>query len=224
MSRPPGARRRAAAVCWALLAVVVALSVLTEFGRTLAGAGDDGASGVTRVVRFLSYFTVQSNVLVLALAVTLARAPDRDGDRWRVLRLDALLGITITGLVFAVVLAPTLHPEGLGWWTNAGLHYVAPVATLALWLALGPRPRVAGRTVGLALVWPLLWIGCTLAHGAVSGWYPYPFLDVAALGYAVALRNLGVVVLVALVFLLVFRALDRRLPATAPVSGGSPSR
>jgi hypothetical protein len=198
-----------------VLAVVVAASVATEFGRILVLAADDGAPVLTRVIRFFSYFTIQSNVLVLALAVTLARDADRDGDRWRVLRLDALLGITITGLVYAVVLAPTLHPEGLGWWTNAGLHYVSPVATLALWLFAGPRPRVAGATVAWALVWPVLWIGYTLAHGAVSGWYPYPFLDVSDLGYAVALRNLGFVVLLALLFLLAFRAADRRLPGTA---------
>jgi hypothetical protein len=198
-----------------VLAVVVAASVATEFGRILVLAADDGAPVLTRVIRFFSYFTIQSNVLVLALAVTLARDADRDGDRWRVLRLDALLGITITGLVYAVVLAPTLHPEGLGWWTNAGLHYVSPVATLALWLFAGPRPRVAGATVARALVWPVLWIGYTLAHGAVSDWYPYPFLDAGDLGYAVALRNLGFVVLLALLFLLAFRAADRRLPGTA---------
>jgi hypothetical protein len=217
-------RRTPAAVCWAVLAVVVAASVATEFGRVLVLAADDGAPVLTRAIRFLSYFTIQSNLFVLALAATLTRDPGRDGYRWRVVRLDALLGITVTGLVYAVVLAPTLHPEGLGWWTNAGLHYVAPVATLVLWLALGPRPRMTGATVAAALLWPVLWMGYTLAHGAVSGWYPYPFLDVSDLGYAVALRNLGFVVLLALLFLLAFRTVDRRLPATAPVSVETPSR
>ena len=208
-------RRTVAATCWAVLALVVALSVGTELARTLS---DHDTSALTGLVRWASFFTIQSNVLVLALAVSLARDPDRDGDRWRVLRLDALLGITVTGLVFAVVLAPTLDPEGLGWWTNTGLHYVAPVATLLLWLLLGPRPRITGRTVVAALVWPVLWIGYTLAHGAVSGWYPYPFLDVGRLGYAAALRNLGFVVLLALGFLLLFRLVERRLPATGRAS------
>ena len=208
-------RRRLAAVCWGALAAVVAASVGAEFLRTLFGDASDGAGALPRMIRWASYFTIQSNVLVLAAAVTLARDPDRDGARWRVLRLDALLGITVTGLVFAVVLAPTLHPEGVGWWTNAGLHYVAPAVTLLLWLVLGPRPRVTGATVAAALAWPVVWIGWTLVHGAVSGWYPYPFLDVADLGYDAALRNLGVVVLLALVFLLLFRTVDRRLPATS---------
>ena len=216
--------RTTAARCWAALAVVLALTLATELGRTLVLSTDDGAGVLTRLVRFVSFFTIQSNALVLALAVTLARDPDRDGERWRVLRLDALLGITVTGLVFAVVLAPTLDPAGVGWWTNAGLHYVAPVATLVLWLVFGPRPRITGSTVARALVWPLLWAGYTLAHGAVSGWYPYPFLDVGELGHAAALRNLAVVTALALLFLLAFRAADRRLPATNPVSVVTPSR
>jgi hypothetical protein len=89
------------------------------------------------------------------------------------------------------------------------------VATSVLWLVFGPRPRTTGATVARALLWPVLWIGYTLAHGAVSGWYPYGFLDVGDPGYAVALRNLAFVVLLALLFLLAFRVVDRRLPGTA---------
>ncbi|WP_092800000.1 Pr6Pr family membrane protein [Klenkia marina] len=210
-------RNRVARVLWALLALVVLASVLTEFGRTLAGVGEDPEPLGTRVVRFWSYFTIQSNVLTFLAVLPLVRDPQHDGRWWRPLRLTALLGIVVTGLVYAVVLAPTDHPVGLGVWTNAGLHYVAPVAALLGWLVLGPRPRVTWSTVGWAMVWPLAWIAYTLAHGAVSGWYPYPFLDVAALGYATALRNLALVAVLALVLLSGFRLLDRRLPRTGVI-------
>ncbi|MGY5882381.1 Pr6Pr family membrane protein [Modestobacter lacusdianchii] len=194
---------------WGLLALVVGAAVLTDLVRTV-----DGAGSATPVIRYLSYFTIQSNLLVVAAAATLARDPHQDGRGWRVLRLDALLGITVTGLVYTVVLAPTIHLQGLSWWTNVAMHYVSPVATLLGWLLLGPRPRITGATVLAALVWPLAYAGYTLAHGAVTGWYPYPFLDVGVLGLDVALGNLGFVVLLALVFLVLFRALDRALPAT----------
>lgn len=57
------------------------------------------------------------------------------------LRLTSMLGITITGLVYVFVLGPQPDPQGLGWWTNAGLHYVAPVLAVVLLLAfrLGDR-------------------------------------------------------------------------------------
>jgi hypothetical protein len=63
-------------------------------------------------------------------------------------------------------------------------------------------------------VWPVLYAGWTLLHGAVAGWYPYPFLDVAQLGYARALVDMAFVVLLALALLGLFRLLDARLPAT----------
>jgi hypothetical protein len=66
----------------------------------------------------------------------------------------------------------------------------------------------------LALIWPSLYIAYTLAHGAVSDWYPYPFIDVVELGYPTALRNgLGMVVLLAGVATL-YRLADRRLAVT----------
>ena len=198
---------------WAVLCVVVAASLSVEFVLTLTDPADQATSVTTRVIRFFSYFTIQSNLLVLAAVLPLVRDAGHDGRGWRVVRLASLLGITVTGLVYAVVLAPIYDPQGLHAWTNTGEHYISPVLTVFGWLLLGPRPRITGAVVGWALLWPVAWIGYTLAHGAVSGWYPYDFLDVSALGYALALRNLAFVVLLALGFLLVFWLLDRRLPA-----------
>ena len=206
--------RPLASTWWAVLAVVVAMSLGAQFVLSVAYPEDMQTSVLTRVIRFFSYFTIQSNLLVLASVLPLMRDSDHDGRVWRVLRLASLLGITITGLVYVVVLAPLDHPHGIHAWTNAGQHYVSPVMTVLGWLLLGPRPRFTMSAVGWALVWPVMWIAFTLAHGAATGWYPYDFLDVSALGYAVAVRNLGLVVLVALVFLLLFRLVDRRLPAT----------
>jgi hypothetical protein len=40
-----------------------------------------------------------------------------------------------------------------------------------------------------SLAWPLLWFGYTLVHGAISGWYPYPFVSVTDQGYGRVLLN-----------------------------------
>jgi len=135
--------------------------------------------------------------------------PNRDGPAWRVLRLDALLSITITGIVFITVLSDLVaHHSTASVWTNAGFHYVSPVAAVLGWILFGPRPRITWSVVAWAFVWPVLWTGYTLAHGAFSGWYPYPFLDVAKLGYALALRNVGVVLLIAVVAAISFKLFD----------------
>ena len=80
---------------------------------------------------------------------------------------------------------------------------------------LGPirRPRFHGRRVVLlSLVFPVLWLLGTLTVGAVSGWYPYPFVDVDEQGAGpVAAACLGVLGLLAALLLLAW-LLDRRLP------------
>ena len=203
----------------AVLAVVVTAAFAGQLYLLAHGvteldpaASEQGVGIAVRLGRLVSYFTIESNLLVLATAVMLVLSPDRDGRLWRVLRLDALLGIVITGLVFGLVLAPLVHPTGLGAWVNAGFHYFSPWWTLAGWLLFGPRPRIGWPTVAWAFAWPVAWIGYTFIHGAVTGWYPYPFLNAHTHGYAVAVRNTAVVLVAGGVIVLVFKALDGRLP------------
>ncbi|WP_432483662.1 Pr6Pr family membrane protein [Kineococcus esterisolvens] len=182
-------------------------------GACLAFQVVTAAAGTgTDLLRLFSYFTVQSNLLVLAVSATLALRPDRDGAGWRVLRLDALLGIAITGVVYTTLLAPGVRLDGADRWVNAVEHHAAPVAALAGWVLFGPRPRLERRTLLLAFAWPLAWVAWTFAHGAATGWYPYPFLDAASAGYAAALLGTGAVLVAGIVLALVLRVLDTRLP------------
>jgi hypothetical protein len=202
----------------ALAAVVTAAFVtqlvllFTSGPDVNAGGSTAGESIATRLIRLFSYFTIESNLIVLAAAITLVLRPDRDGRGWRVLRLDALLGIVITGLVFDLVLASKIHLTGAAWWATLGFHYFSPWWTLLGWVLFGPRPRVTRGTAAAAFAWPLAWIAYTFVHGAVSGWYPYPFLDAATIGYAHALRNTAVVFVFAVLLAVMFKLLDR-LPA-----------
>ncbi len=173
---------------------------------------------LTRLGRLVSYFTIQSNLLVAVTAVQLARDPLRDGRAWRPLRAAALVGITVTGLVHFVLLRPLLHLEGASWAADKLLHMVVPLVAVVGWLVAGPRPRAPWRDTVTALVWPVAWLAWTLVIGAVTGWYPYPFLDVGAKGAgSVAVTCVGVTLLF-LALAGVLSWLDRRMPP-APVRG-----
>ncbi len=201
------------------LALVVAGSLALQIWLLLAG-GQDVNSGqasasvslATRFVRFFSYFTIQSNLLVLAVSASLAIDPRRDGRLWRVLHLDALLGIAVTGALLATLLAGLVDPQGAAAWANAGFHHLSPIMAVSGWLFLGPRPRIDARTIAWASVWPIAWLAYTMLHGASSGWYPYPFLDVGKLGYPHVFGNMAVVLAGAGALAFVVWALDRRLP------------
>jgi hypothetical protein len=101
-----------------------------------------------------------------------------------------------------------------GWYAVLAAVITAslPAWALAGWLLLGPSPRFDWARLGWAFLWPLLWIGYTFAHGAATGWYPYPFLDAHLHGYAIAVRNTAAVLVLALIIVAILRFLDRRLP------------
>ena len=161
------------------------------------------------MIQTLSFFTIQSNILVLIVALTLVVNPDRDGPIWRILRLDALLGITITGLVFDLILIHYVHPSGWQLVATIGFHYIAPWATLLGWLLFGPRPRIDRTTMAWAFLWPIAWIAYTFIRGAVVHWYPYPFLDVDEVGYGTAIGSTLIILALAIVLVAIFRRIDR---------------
>ncbi len=171
-----------------------------------------GASVAGRLLRVVSFFTIQSNVLLAVTSAQLAVRPERDGRLWRIVRLDALVGVAVTGIVYATVLARIHEPKG---WeqvvSNAIFHYGAPVAAVLGWLIIGPRPRIDRRVVAGSLFWPLLWFAYTLARGSLSRWYPYPFVDAATHGYARVLANALLVLLVLGAVACIYLLGDKRL-------------
>ncbi|HVW40151.1 MAG TPA: Pr6Pr family membrane protein [Amycolatopsis sp.] len=220
----PTTQRRTAWVAsrwWhAVLAVVIIATLVLQIVLLCTGGADanSGQTGGTtslgvRFWRLFSYFTIESNLFVLGTSIALAARPTFDGPVWRVVRMDALLGILITGVVYAVVLAPQVQVTGAALVADVGFHYIAPWAAILAWLLFGPRPRMSWGAVGAAFIWPALWLVYIFTQGAFTHWYPYPFLDVTDLGFTAALRNAILVVLVAAVFAAVLKLLDTRLPA-----------
>lgn len=127
------------------------------------------------LANFLSLFTTQSNVFA---AFVLIFMPNRAG-----LRGAATLYATITGVIYALFLA---HGDPALWeWNNLVLHYVMPVALLAIWLGDPPALRSSYAAIIAAwLLYPCAYACYTLARGSVTHWYPYGFLDPRGIGVA----------------------------------------
>lgn len=203
-----------------VVALVAVAALVLQTALVVSGASVLAETEVppltTRLGRLVSYFTIQSNLLVAVTAVQLARDPARDGSFWRVVRVAAVVGITVTGLVHFLLLRPLLDLEGANWLADKLLHMVVPVLAIAAWLLAGPRPRAPWRTAITALVWPVAWLVWTLAVGAGTGWYPYPFLDVGVEGAAAVAVTCAAVTLVFVALAFGLSVLDRRMPS-APV-------
>jgi hypothetical protein len=171
----------------------------------------------TPLERFLdwsTYFTLWSNVVgAIVITVLLARPglftrTDRTGAIWRALRLDTVLMIIVTGVVYNALLASG-PKEGWDFLSNMMVHIVMPIVTPLVWLVAGPRRLVRQSTIFAALVLPLIWAAYALIRGQVIGAYPYPFLDVSANGWVSVLTFIAVILVVAIVLGYVLLGLDR---------------
>jgi hypothetical protein len=151
---------------------------------------------VERVVRFFGYFTILSNALIAYVSWTLALGRDRDTTTWRLLRLDGLIGITVTFVVVQLLLKGLVELDGADLLADKLLHVVVPALAVVGWLVFGPRHRVRRSDLLPALAFPVAWLAYTLIRGEIVDWYPYPFLDAGEHGYAsVAATCLGIAVL-----------------------------
>jgi len=156
-------------------------------------------------VRVLTYFAIQSNLL-LALVFTLEarRAWSARRPLPSAVTGATLLYITITGLVYHVFLAGTSTPfsmtggtaplTGWEWISNQILHTAVPLAALLDWLLLTPRGRLHLRQAATWMLYPLAYLTLYLIRGELiipgsPGRYLYTFLDVDLHGYKHILGN-----------------------------------
>lgn len=216
---------------WHAITAVVAIAALVfQLWLTLSGHRTLLTEGQpsTRItlVRFFSYFTILSNLLVAVTTTSLALGKDRDSRLWRVLHVDAIVGIALTGIVHWFFLRPLLDLHGNDYLADKLLHVVVPVLAVIGWVVFGPRGRVGRSDLLPSAIYPALYMAWTLVHGAASHWYPYPFTDVGQHGYPIVLVNACAVIALIAALGAVMLALDPRLPGvqSSGAGSGSPSR
>ncbi|MET7989807.1 Pr6Pr family membrane protein [Amycolatopsis sp. NPDC005232] len=167
-------------IWFGVTALVVLIGLVTQ-GFVSAGTPGRYASAGARVANMFAYFTIESNVLVLLASVAFV-AGARANGLLRVLWLDALVGIAVTGVVYHVALSGLLDLSGAALFADVMLHTVSPIIAVLGFLVASPR-ILRWRTVAWSACWPLAWLAFTLIRGAQGGFYPYPFVNAAELGY-----------------------------------------
>jgi len=147
---------------------------------------------------FFSFFTIESNLLVFTtlLLSAIATAMSKNG-RLDILRGAVTVYILIVGIGFSLLLAG-LEDTALTAvpWDNTVLHYIIPIAALVDFMIDRPRHALSFKKSLTWLLFPIIYVVYSLTRGAVTGWYPYPFLDPATKGYgSVAATIVGLLAL-----------------------------
>lgn len=172
----------------------------------------EGLSGAPlRLIDLLSYFTIWSQIAVGIVMTLLWLNPTRDSKWIRVLRIDALLMITVTGVVYNLLLGPNYPPVGLNQISSPVEHTITPILTVFVFLIAGPRGWFNKKTVATALVIPVVYVFYTLIRGAFINCYPYDFFDVVSYGYAYVIVFVLGILAASLIVLGLYWAIDRSL-------------
>jgi len=171
----------------------------------------------------LRFFTVITNLLVAVTMTGVAR-----GRRVSAFILAGLtLAIVFVGTVYATLLHGLIELSGLALVADVLLHYVVPIAMAVYWLVFAPKIGLRSRDPLLWSVYPLAYLFYVVVRGSIDGRYPYPFIDVAALGYGRTLLNsltLLIAYFLAGFALVAFgRAMARRRGARGPLGQQAPN-
>ncbi len=213
--------------------IVIVSAVVGTF--VSAYAGRHSFMGGSRV---FMYFTIQSNILIAAVSCIGLYLMDRGGrsgvasagagksDKlstgtasrnplkvWYVIKFVSTIAITLTGVVFGFILAPTL---GANAWNfqNTLTHLIVPLAAVIDFFVVAPDARISRKNVFYVIIPPVLY-AIYAGIGYVLGWefsdginYPYFFLNwgspAGAFGFTSELPFMGTAwwILLLLVFLI----------------------
>ena len=174
----------------AILATVAWLAVLLQLWLSVQLGLSNGKSIVGGIVVFLGYFTVLTNIFVALVASVgaLSKSPTAWLYRPSVVGC-ATTAILLVGIAYHFLLRKIWSPQGAQLLADNLLHYVVPAGALLHWLVYRRTELLAIQAPIVWCLYPTLYLAYALARGELLGSYPYPFIDVATLGYQQVLLN-----------------------------------
>ena len=197
MKRISGIRKNASYILKTIVVISATVGIILS---ALAGR-----SAFMSGTRTFMYFTTQSNIaiaIICAAGLILLMRKKAVNDILYIVKFVGTVSITLTGVVFVAVLAPTLGTHA---WSvhNVLTHVIVPVASIADFFVVCSGAGIKRKNVIYVIIPPLLYAAYAgIAY--VRGWqfstgrnYPYFFLNwgspAGAVGFTGELPFMGCV-------------------------------
>jgi hypothetical protein len=150
--------------------------------------------------QYFSYFTILATILAIVVLIVggvLALRHPVDPVAYTVARMSVTTYAVVTALVYNVLLRG-IPDEGfiVSPWPGEIMHVWIPLFLLLDWLFSPGRPALRWTGLRIVVIFPLVWIAFTLVRGAITGWFPYPFLEPSTGILSIALYILGIAALI----------------------------
>jgi len=144
------------------------------------------------IIRFFSYFTILTNILVDFTFIILLLRPNSAWGKFfsqpRILTAIAAY-ISFVGIIYNIILRHLWNPKGMQLVVDLLLHSFIPVFFVLYWLVFVNKTELQWKNTLPWLIYPMVYSLCILFRGVFSAFYPYPFFNVADHGYVHVLLN-----------------------------------
>ena len=192
-----------------IVAGAIAIAALIAVGaQTVINEGDNPLVNLALMLR---YFTIWSNVAAALLLGWVALNGRMDSR----IAFALATALAMVGIVYHLLLSADHHPVGWDWYTNQMHHTVVPLATVFWWLSFSGVRASGWRSLPVVIAVPILYTAFALVVGAATGFYPYFFLDLPALGWVALLLNVVGLGLVFMAFGALLMGLRKLITARA---------
>ena len=174
-------------------ATATAISFYTNIPEQMAL----GRSFFGAMFHFFSFYTNWTNILLVLIYLDVFKG-------WTNLSspstgVTGLSSIIMVMIVYHFLLSATHFPEGIDKITNVIMHYVTPIVFTLFWIVCKHFGALKWRDLYKFTLFPMAFLIFTYVKAAITGEYPYDFLNLSLNGIAgVAPIICGIVILIIL--------------------------
>lgn len=189
---PAAGTSNAARVLAAVIAAISWFAFVAQtditFGRLLAHGGGV-LDGLDRLTMYLTNLTILLGALCFTSLALSLKTPVSRFFRQPSVISAVVAYLTFVGIAYNLLLRQLWAPTGFRSLVNESLHTVVPLLAIVYWIFFVPVFQASLKKSLLWLAYPLGYLLITLWRGALSGFYPYPFINVNTLGYPRVILN-----------------------------------
>ncbi|MBD3339985.1 MAG: hypothetical protein GF353_12800 [Candidatus Lokiarchaeota archaeon] len=161
-----------------------------------------------------SYFTVQTNILVLfwlTLALVYRNHEKKPRIMHPIVHGAICLYISGTFVIFAIFLSPYYQPTGIEAVANILMHYIVPLAFILEWFITELDTQYQYRYLLYYTIYPLAYLFYTLIRGTITGFYPYWFFDLNNISIIQLVINVIFLMMLFTIIASIYIALNRKI-------------
>lgn len=164
------------------------------------------------IIRFFSFFTILTNTLAAIYFTTQIFNYNR---RVQAGTLTAItVYILIVGFVYQVMLRHIWEPTGLQMIVDELLHSINPLLVILYWYLYEEKQSVKYKNIVNWLIFPFVYLIIIFMRGKISGFFPYPFINVNEIGFLTALTNSSMLLIIftltSLLFIMLLKYISKK--------------